>query len=162
MRKLTALLCLFTLAACGQPNTASDPAPQASGGQGGGSVLLSTPQGLPDWLLVLRTNDGGTIHFNQAAITRENGFADIWLQVRYGRSQAWDASDETTERTIRYDVERVHYRFNCAEETYTIVERQIMGADDEVIARTDPQEIYRTTPSTGAARHMLPIACRGA
>jgi predicted small lipoprotein YifL len=163
MRKLTALICLFTLAACGQPSAPPAQAPPAQANSGdGGSVLLSTPQGLPDWLLVLRTNDGGTIHFNQATITRENGMADIWLQVRYGRSQAWDASDETTERTIRYDVERMHYRFNCAEGTFVIVERQIMGSGDEVVARDSPQQIYRRVPQTGAATHMLPIACRGA
>lgn len=166
MRKLTALICLFTLAACGQPAApppaGQEPAAQSDAGNDG-SVLLSTPQGLPDWLLVLRTNDGGTIHFNQATITRENGFADIWLQVRYGRSQAWDASDDTTQRTIRYDVERMHYRYNCADETFVVVERQILGSNEEVVARSEPPaQIYRATPATGAARHMLPIACRGA
>ncbi|MEZ5961733.1 MAG: hypothetical protein R3C30_15125 [Hyphomonadaceae bacterium] len=160
MRKLAAVICLFTLAACGQPVAPSDQAPATT--QGDGSVLLSTPQGLPDWLLVLRTNDGGTIHFNQSAITRENGFADIWLQVRYGRPQAWDASDESTERTIRYDVERMHYRYNCSDETFVVVERQIMGSGDQVLARSEPAQVYRATPATGAARHMLPIACRGA
>lgn len=163
MRKLAVLICLFTLAACGQRAPAGEaPAPAAQGNGGGESVLLSTPQGLPDWLLVLRTNDGGTIHFNQSTITRENGFADIWLQVRYGRQQAWDASDDSTERTIRYDVERMHYRYNCAEETFVIVERQILGANEQVVARDEPRQIYRATPATGAARHMLPIACRGA
>jgi len=160
MRKLAAVICLFTLAACGQPAAPSGQAPAPA--QSNGSVLLSTPAGLPDWLLVLRTNDGGTIHFNQNAITRENGFADIWLQVRHGRSQAWDASDATTERTIRYDVERMHYRYNCAEETFVVVERQIMGSGDQVLARSEPPQIYRATPAAGAARHMLPIACRGA
>ena len=163
MRKLAAVICLFTLAACGQPTAPAAEAPATTASQGGqGSVLLSTPQGLPDWLLVLRTNDGGTIHFNQSTITRENGFADIWLQVRYGRQQAWDASDATTERTIRYDVERMHYRYNCADETFVVVERQIMGANDEVVARDEPRQIYRAAPAGGAAGHMLPIACRGA
>jgi hypothetical protein len=148
MRKLAVLICLFTLAACGQPaapagETPATAASQGSGNGGGESVLLSTPQGLPDWLLVLRTNDGGTIHFNQSTITRENGFADIWLQVRYGRPQAWDASDATTERTIRYDVERMHYRYNCAEETFVIVERQILGANDAGFRRGAPHAADR-------------------
>ncbi len=159
MRKLTALICLFTLAACGQPGA---PQGQAPAPQSEGSVLLGSTQNMPDWLLVLRTTEGGTVHFNQRTITRQNGLADIWLQVRYGHPQAWDASDETTERTIRFDVERMHYRFNCAEETFVIVERQIMGANDEVVARDEPQQIYRATPVSGVARQMLPVACRGA
>lgn len=165
MRKLAAVICLFTLAACGQASAPAADAPPATTAQGNGqsgSVLLSTPQGLPDWLLVLRTNDGGTIHFNQRTISREGEFANIWLQVRYGRQQAWDASDESTERTIRYDVERMHYRYNCADNTFVVVERQIMGANDEVVARDEPSQIYRAAPAGGAAAHMLPIACRGA
>ncbi len=162
MRKLAVLICLFTLAACGQPAAPGGQTP-ASGGNGeGGSVLLSTPEGLPDWLFVLRTSEGGTIHFNRRTITRENGFADIWLQVRYGHTQRWDASDETTERIIRFDVERMHYRFNCAEETFVIVERQIMGANEEVVARDTPPQVFRSMPASGVARQMLPVACRGA
>lgn len=159
MRKLAAVICLFTLAACGQPSAPADQAP-AEATTENGAVVLGTTRNMPDWLLVLRTTEGGTVHFNQRTITRENGLADIWLQVRYGHTQAWDASDESTDRVIRYDVERMHYRFNCADETFVIVERQIMGAGDEVVARDEPTQIFRATPSTGVARHMLPVACR--
>ncbi|MEZ5996592.1 MAG: hypothetical protein R3C25_12665 [Hyphomonadaceae bacterium] len=154
--RVLAFVLLCTLAACGRPS-----APAAPHDGGNGPVVLATTRDMPDWLLVLRTNDGGTIHFNQRTITRENGLADIWLQVRYGRPQAWDASDETTNRVVRYDVERMHYRFNCADETFVIVERQIMGSGDAVIARDEPRQVYRTLPMTGAARHIMPIACRG-
>ncbi|MEZ5972633.1 MAG: hypothetical protein R3C31_12555 [Hyphomonadaceae bacterium] len=163
MRKLAVLICLFTLAACGQPTQPSGGQTPAGGSTSdGSSVLLSTPEGLPDWLFVLRTSEGGTVHFNRRTITRENGLADIWLQVRYGHTQAWDASDETTERVIHFDVERMHYRFNCAEETFVIVERQIMGANDEIVARDTPPQVYRPMPASGVARQMLPVACRGA
>jgi predicted small lipoprotein YifL len=163
MRKLAAIICLWTLAACGQPATpAGEQAPAQTEASGDGPVVLATTRNMPDWLLVLRTNDGGTIHFNQRTITRENGFADIWLQVRYGREQLWEADTETTERVIRYELERMHYRFNCAEETFIVVERQIMGASEQVVARDEPRQIYRQTPITGAARHIMPIACRGA
>lgn len=155
MRKLAALFCLFTLAACGQPA----PADQAPAASGDGPVVLSTTRNMPDWLLALRTTEGGTVHFNQRTITRENGFADIWLQVRYGRNQAWDASDETTDRIIRYDVERMHYRFNCAEGKFVIVERQIMGANEQVVARDEPAQVYRAAPNNGVASHMLRVAC---
>lgn len=158
MRKLAVLVCLFTLAACGQPSAPANQAPAPASEDG--TVTISTTRNMPDWLLALRTTEGGTVHFNQRTITRENGFADIWVQVRYGHEQAWDASDDSTERTIRYDVERMHYRFNCAEGTFFIVERQIMGSGDQVIARSNPQQIYRATPQTGVAAHMLPVACR--
>ncbi len=161
MRKLTALICLFTLAACGQPAAPAGQAP-ATEATSDGPVILGTTRNMPDWLLVLRTTEGGTVHFNQRTITRENGLADIWLQIRYGHQQAWDASDEGTDRVVRYDVERMHYRFNCAEETFVIVERQIMGGNEQVIAREEPQQIYRATPVSGVARQMLPVACRGA
>ena len=161
MRKFAAALCLFALAACGQPAApAGEQTPAAQTESGDGPVVLATTRNMPDWLLVLRTNEGGTVHFNQRTITRENGFADIWLQVRYGHTQAWDASDDTTNRIIRYDVERMHYRFNCTEETFVIVERQIMGDNEEVVARDEPRQVYRATPATGVARHMLPLACR--
>lgn len=161
MRKLAAALCLFTLAACGQPAApAGEQTPAQQTENGNGPVVLATTRNMPDWLLVLRTNEGGTVHFNQRTITRENGFADLWLQVRYGHRQAWDASDDTTNRIIHYDVERMHYRFNCAEETFVIVERQIMGDNEEVVARDEPRQVYRATPMTGVARHMLPVACR--
>lgn len=165
MRKLAVLIYLFTLAACGQPAAPAGQAPAAGSEtqqNEGGSVLLSTPQGLPDWLLVLRTTEGGTVYFNQRTITRESGMANIWVQIRYGREQVWDASDDSTDRLIRYDVERMHYRFNCAEEKFVIVERQIMGSGDRVVARSEPTQVWRTTPMTGVARQILPAACRGA
>jgi hypothetical protein len=43
-----------------------------------------------------------------------------------------------------------------------VVERQIMGANEEVVARDEPRQIYRGTPEAGAARQVMPIACRGA
>lgn len=165
MHKLAAALCLFVLAACGQPDAPAGgqaPAANQEGTQETDSVVLGSTRNMPDWLLVLRTTEGGTVHFNQRTITRADGLADIWLQIRYGHTQVWDASDDAVNRLIRYDVERMHYRFNCAEETYVIVERQIMGSNEQVVARDEPQQIYRAMPMTGVARQILPIACRGA
>ncbi|GAM97092.1 hypothetical protein U91I_00715 [alpha proteobacterium U9-1i] len=154
-----AALALIALAACGQP--AEAPAPGAAP-VNEGPVVLSTTRNMPDWLFILRTNDGGTIHFNQRTITRHDGLADIWLQVRYGRQQLWQSETETTESVIRFELERIHYQFNCESEQFVIVERQIMGAGEQVVARDEPRQIWRNTPETGAARHILPIACRGA
>jgi len=162
---------LAALTGCGQtqpsaegpPAAAPAPAQASAGGEDEvDRVLLGSTQNLPDWLFILRTSDGGTIHFNQRAITREGGFADIWLQVRHGQPQLYAFETETTETAVRYEVERLHYRFNCAEEAFLIVERQIMGANEEVVGRDEPRQIWRPVTSAGAAPHIMPIACRGA
>jgi len=149
---------LLSLAACGQSTA---PTTGAAAPAEDGTVAFGSTQNMPDWLFILRTNDGGTIHFNQRTVTRANGLADIWLQVHYGQQQLFNSETETTETVVRYDVERIHYRFNCAESTFTIVERQIMGANEQVVGSVQPAELYRATPETGAARQVMPIACRG-
>jgi hypothetical protein len=158
MKRLIPALALFALAACGQPTET----PAANAPAQEGPVVLATTRDMPDWLFILRTNEGGTIHFNQRTITRHDGLADIWLQVRWGRDQIMQADTETTERVIHYELERIHYRFNCGAEQFVIVERQIMGANEQVVARDEPRQIWRATPASGAARHVMPIACRGA
>jgi hypothetical protein len=150
----------LALAACGPGTEGKSEAPASEREKG--SVLLGATQELPDWLFILRTTDGGTIHFNQRAITRADGLADIWLQVRYGRPQLWEYETETTETAIRYELERIHYRFDCAGEKFMIVERQILGANETVIGTQEPTQIWRPVTSLGAAPHAMPIACRGA
>lgn len=169
MRFVFAALAALTLAACGQAEKAADGPPAAEG-----SVQLGSTQNLPDWLLVARQagtcapEDApcrpGDIHFNQRTITRDAaaGTADIWIQVRYGQQQLYEADTETTERVIRFELERVHYRFKCAEEQFTIVERQIMGAGEVVVARDEPMQLYRNLPGVGSVTRVIhPIACRG-
>lgn len=148
---------LFTLAACGQSTAPATNMPPAEPG----AVEFGSTRNMPDWLFILRTNDGGMIHFNQRTVTRADGMADIWLQVRHGRNQLYSIESETTETVIHYEVERLHYRFNCQEGTFLVVERQIMGANEQVVARDEPTQIFRATPPTGAAAQVLPIACRG-
>lgn len=159
--KLLIVSLALTLAACGQPATSAKQQPPASNAENS-PLVLSATQNLPDWLLILRTTDGGTIHFNQRTITRANGQADIWLQVRYGAPQLYQAITGDHSSIIHYELERLHYRFDCANEKFVIVERQIMGANEEVVARDEPRQIWRLTPETGAARQVMPIACRGA
>lgn len=158
-KRTLAAFALFTLAACGQSSAPADTS--APAGQESGTVEFGSTRNMPDWLFILRTNDGGTIHFNQRTVTRGDGFADIWLEVRHGRQQVFASETETHETVIRYEVERLHYRFNCAESKFVVVERQIMGANDQVVGRDEPTQIYRNTPEGGAAAHVMPIACRG-
>lgn len=161
MRTLIAALALFALAACGQSASNDASAPPAASAEPG-AVAFGSTQNMPDWLFILRTTDGGTIHFNQRTVTRGNGFADIWLQVHHGNSQLFNTETETTETVVRYELERLHYRFNCAENQFLVVERQILGANEQVVARDEPRQIWRAVPDGGAAQHVLPIACRGA
>ncbi|MES1198418.1 MAG: surface-adhesin E family protein [Pseudomonadota bacterium] len=156
LRIALAAFALAALAACGQPSGAKGAPAQ----QQNGALVLSQTQNLPDWLFILRTTDGGTIHMNQRTITRVNGIADIWLQVHYGQQQLYEAVTGDRTSVIHYEVERLHYRFNCTDEKFLIVERQIMGAGETVVARDEPRQIWRLTPETGAARYVLPIACR--
>ncbi len=168
MRTLAAAL-LFALAACGEPASegAGGPPPEPD------SVILGTTQNLPDWLFVARQRTCqsgapsdepcpmGEVHFNQRTITRADGFADIWIQVRHGAPQLFNLESATTETTVRYEVERLHYRFNCATEEFIVVERQIMGPNEAVIARDEPRAIYRAPVGGSITGIIMPIACRG-
>lgn len=180
MRKLAALLCMFTLAACGQstqapPATGEAPAADAAAESNVDSVMLGSTQNLPDWLLVARQRDCrgegaadqeclGQVHFNQRTITRspDGATADIWVQVTHGQEQPYEFETETTRTIIRYTRQRLHYRFNCNDQEFAVVERQIMGANETVVARDQPEQVYRA-PVRGSITHIvLPIACRGA
>lgn len=164
MRTVLASLLLLALAACGDKDAATTSAQTGSATAAStpdGTVSMSSTRHMPDWLFILRQRDGGTIHFNQRTITRQNGMADIWLQVRYGHQQLYQSTAGRRETIIRYELERVHYRFNCAEEKFLIVERQFMGANEQVVARDEPRQIWRAVQQGGAAGHVMPIACRG-
>jgi hypothetical protein len=163
------LSAVLALSACGEPATpgarARDP----------GAVVLGSTQNLPDWLLVARQRDCardapeaercplGEIHFNQRTITRNgDGTADIWIQARHGQPQLFQIESETLETTVRFDVERLHYRFNCSTEEFVVIERQIMGAGETVVAQDAPRQIYRAPVRGSVTGIILPIACRGA
>jgi hypothetical protein len=131
-------------------------------------VALQSTQNLPDWLLVARQRDCaradcvGEVMFNQRTITRNpDGTADIWLQVHHGNPQAYPIETATTRTTITFTTERLHYRFNCAEGQFTVLERQIMGSGDTVVAHDNPRPIYRAPGEGSVTPVVMPIACRG-
>ena len=164
---LATLTALFTLAACGQP-TAPNGTGVASGGNANNGVALQSTQDLPDWLLVARQRDCarqdcvGDIQFNQRTITRNpDGTADIWLQVRHGNPQAYPIETATSRTTITFTTERLHYRFKCAENQFMIVERQIIGSGETVVARETPRPIWRAPVDGSVTPVVMPIACNG-
>jgi hypothetical protein len=104
----------------------------------------------------------GDIQYNQRTITRhDDGTADIWVQVRHGRPQLYQLTSETSDTTIHYTVERLHYRFNCATSQFFVVERQILGASETVVAHDEPAQIYRAPVHGSVTGVIMPIACRG-
>ena len=166
-RRFLGIFAIFTLAACGQPAAPSGEQPAAGAS---GPVVLATTRNMPDWLLVARQRDcepggdcpRGEVHFNQRTITRNaDGTADIWVQVRHGAAQLFNTHTETTETTVRFTVERLHYRFKCDTGEFMVVERQIMGANETVLARDEPTQIFRAPVRGSATAVLQPIACRG-
>lgn len=163
-RTLAALAAL-ALTACGQPPAPSG-APPAAGGNT--NVVLQSTQNLPDWLLIARQRDCvrrdcvGDIMFNQRTITRNpDGTADIWLQVRHANPQNYPIETATARTIISFTTERLHYRFNCSTNQFIVLERQIIGAGDTVVAREEPRQIWRAPAGGGIVPVALPVACRG-
>ncbi len=165
-------LALLALAACGDQISPGNGPRQAE--TDAGAVVLGVAEDLPDWLLVARQRDCaadappaercplGEVHFNQRTISRTaDGFANIWVQTRHGQPQLFEIDSEATRTTIRYEVQRLHYRFNCTTREFVVIERQIMGPGETVVARDEPRQIYRA-PLRGSITHIvMPIACRG-
>jgi len=174
--KLAALICLFTLAACGQQQASAPAAPLPSDPAAQVRVSLQTTPMAPDWLVVARQRDCpevgevaaercayGQVFYNQRTITRsvDGTIANIWAQVDHGAPQLYEGETETTVTRIRYTQSRLHYRFNCTDETFAIIERQIMGENETVVQRDEPREIYRAPARWSAVALMYPIACKG-
>lgn len=138
------------------------------------SVVLQSTQSMPDWLLVARQRDCpadapadeqcplGEVHFNQRTITRSaDGFAEIWVQASHGQPQLFEYESGNTRTTVRYQLERLRYRFNCGTQQFVVLERQIMGPDERVVARDEPLQLYRDTVGGSITSIVMPIACRG-
>jgi hypothetical protein len=165
MKLALAALALFSLAACdvGPPGKGHAPAAGHSG-----SVALGSTQDLPDWLFIARQRDCdandcvGQVFFNQRTITRSaNGTADIWIQTDHNIEQPYVTSDAGAVTRIFFKRERTHYRFKCNDNQFTIVERQIIGANETIAARDTYPEVYRTPVDNSLVPLIEPIACRG-
>ena len=175
MRFLAAFVALFTLAACGEPEPAAPAVPLPSDPAAQVRVVIPTSRMSPDWISIARQRDCtgtedegercpyGEVFYNQRTITRsvDGTIANIWIQTDHGAPQLFTGETETSVITMRYTRTRLHYRLNCTDETFTIVERQILGSNDAVLQRVNPPEIYRTPQRWSAVALALPVACRG-
>lgn len=175
MRFLAAFIALFTLAACGEPEPVAPAVPLPSDPAAQVRVVIPTSRMSPDWLSIARQRDCtgtedegercpyGEVFYNQRTITRsvDGTIANIWIQTDHGAPQLFTGETETSVITMRYTRTRLHYRLNCTNETFTIVERQILGSNDAVLQRVNPPEIYRAPQRWSAVALALPVACRG-
>lgn len=175
MRALAAAL-ILALAACGerQPTAPATPLPTDPAAQV--RVVLSMSRMSPDWIEIARQRDCpivgevakercpyGSVQYNSRTITRsvDGTVANIWTQTRHGAPQLFRAESEDTITSIRYTRTRLLYRFKCNEGTFAIIERQILGDNDTVINRDQPQEVYREPARWSAVAILMPIACQG-
>jgi hypothetical protein len=174
MRFLVAALALG-LAACGDPESSAPATPLPADPSAQVRVVLPVSHMSPDWIVVARQRDCtgaedpgercpyGEVAYNQRTITRsvDGTIANIWAQIDHGAPQLFLGETENTTVSIRYTRTRLHYRFNCTDETFAIIERQILGSSDAVLQRESPREIYREPQRWSAVAILLPIGCRG-
>jgi hypothetical protein len=170
MRFLLSALALLSLAACsdepvfgGKGKAPPAAALPASCEDPAAVVQLRTTQNQPDWLLFARQSGGGDIQFNQRSIRRcGNNEAEITVRVRYGEPQLYGTEDAKFETTIRYTVEHVRFRYRCASNEFTVLDRQIIDQNDRVAATIPGNpDAFRGVPEGGTAALIMPTACSG-
>lgn len=128
-------------------------------------LLLNTnlfnPRNMPDWIRVAPTAEGGAVFYNFRTMTKgADGITDIWLQVRWGHEQIEQRPGAARDTIFHYELEREHYRINCRDHTFALVERQILGANEQVAQLDRYPETFRPIPEAGGAAAAVPIACR--
>jgi len=179
MRKLAAVICMFTLAACGRSEPAAPAAPMPTDPAAQVRVVLQTSPMSHDWISIARQRDCrevgeindpggercayGEVYYNQRTITRsvDGTVANVWAEVRHGVPQLIMGETDTTITRIRYTQSRIHYRLRCTDETFAIIEQQVLGDSGAVVHRRNPPEIYRAPVRWTAVALLFPPACRG-
>jgi hypothetical protein len=113
------------------PQTGQAPA-TASGEQTLGERYVDL---LPQWVPIANTPGGGSIAYDLKGVRAmmAQGRNEILLQVRHASPAEWRLPGEGGTRIITYNVEQVRMRFDCAKETYVILDRRVLDADGAVI-----------------------------
>ncbi len=174
MRILFASLCAAAALAACEPQQAG--APSAPSDAGAPSAAAGGPPAdapawvrdqwatLPDWTRAANDAGGGVIMFAPKSIRRnaDAGTADIQIQVVFKEPRAYKTEDKATTTETFYFKELATYRFQCAQRTFTIADRQLIGTGDKVIATLAPAEPATWNPidSSGAARVFEGPACK--
>ena len=116
-----------------QPETKNAAAPQPAPAASPAVTAAST-----QWLQIAHDSNGGGVWVKPAFISTDatTGLTDVILKVDHGRPQALDSSDTASSL---YRIERVTFRFNCANKTYAIAKREAINAKEDVLDTTEPK-----------------------
>lgn len=149
-RTLIALAAAAAFTACGRPdpNPAPDPAVPPS------ATAEALPEGAvrprfvaqyldgstPEWLQIMRQADGAFIQYSPATLLRypAQNTAEVWIQIIHREPQREAFESEQFIEHVDFTRERYRYWLDCANNQFTILERQIMSG--EVAARAMPMD----------------------
>jgi hypothetical protein len=99
----------------------------------------------------------GDLHLDQPGITQNaDGTTDIWIQVRYLQPQLYQTTDHGV---IRFMVERLHYRFNCATREFVVVQFLTLDAEGDIVSGERPNEAFRAPALSSVADNILLTVC---
>jgi hypothetical protein len=129
---------LFAAVALAAGCSQQQPEPQAAAQQTPQATSAAVTAASTQWLQIAHDSNGGGVWVKPAFISTDaaTGLTDVILKVDHGRPQALDSSDTASSL---YRIERVTFRFNCANKTYAIAKREAINAKEDVLDTTEPK-----------------------
>lgn len=174
MRIMCASFAALALVACqpaAEAPTQGSPAaaPAAADLTAGGCVMnaqLRKTYADHEWYQIARQADGAFIQFapKQMVCDRAARRVDAAIQIIHRNAQTAAFEDAEAIERIEYTRERYLYRIDCANRTFAIVQRQIMGAGEQVLKtvpmlRNDEGD-WRPITTRGPVSQLEGPACR--
>lgn len=119
----------------------------------------------PDWQQLVRQRDGLRVEFNPFTIVCDPATArrEVGVQLLHENAKRESFRDGNITTEIPFNRERYRYLFDCAAQTYAILDRSIMGQGEQVareIRMADPKapEMRPIAPG-GVAAVVAPPTC---
>jgi|GEM_PF-1681211 hypothetical protein len=142
----------------------SEPKPETTEAKAPAAVpAASSPasSATSQWLQIAHEANGGGVWVNPALIKTDpaSGLTDVVLKVNHGPLQALDAAGSS--ETL-YRLERVTFRFNCANKTYAIAKREAINEKEDVLDTTEPKldaSSYKEVAPKGVSSVAVNQAC---
>lgn len=147
---------------------ANAPRPESCEDPAAAVTIHSVHPMTPDWAqLAPNAVDagGGWTYWGRNTIRRCGAQeARIAIETRYAREQLYGEAGAGFETIIRYMRARSFYRLMCEDQTYALIERQILGPNDEVVATEagQPDNFRPRTPVSPVGGDIFDTACTGA